>query len=259
MSAELAARRTAAEAVLADYRAALASAPLTKPPGREWMFRLASVLEDLLAAPCPAADTRRPGAIAGTLGPFETEREVRELPAVRAVYAAFDRDPGAGKMAPHSYLMLVKACEAAGIDLGGASSYDRRTLAWLAGWEPTTCAVIAGLITRAYEAGRAAAAEDTRHLDAIRGLLARFDWEHDDRQLALEAIERIADGDEDQAVELDGLEPYCAGCGADVGIFIGHGDAWLHYTGEGTAESPVELYDAGHAPEVDWRPAGGVS
>jgi hypothetical protein len=104
-----------------------------------------------------------------------------------------------------------------------------------------------------------AAAEGARRLDRIRGLLARFDWEHDDRQLALEAIERIADGDEDQAGELDGLEPYCAGCGADVGIFIGHGDAWLHYTGEGTPGNPVELYDAGHAPEVGWRPAGGVS
>lgn len=51
MSAELAARRTAAAAVLADYRAAMASAPLSKPPGREWMLRLASVLDDLLTAP----------------------------------------------------------------------------------------------------------------------------------------------------------------------------------------------------------------
>jgi hypothetical protein len=38
------------------------------------------------------------------------------------------------------------------------------------------------------------AAEDARRLDAIRGVLDHFDWEHDDRQLALEAIERIADG-----------------------------------------------------------------
>ena len=45
-----------------------------------------------------------------------------------------------------------------------------------------------------------AAAEGSRRLDAIRGVLARFDWEHDDRQLALEAIERIVD-DEDQADE----------------------------------------------------------
>jgi hypothetical protein len=97
--------------------------------------------------------------------------------------------------------------------------------------------------------------EETRRLEAIRGLLARFNWEHDDRQLALEAIERIADGDEDRAGDLDDLEPYCTACGADVGIFIGHGDAWLHYTGQGTAARPVELYDAGHAPVVAWRPA----
>jgi hypothetical protein len=38
------------------------------------------------------------------------------------------------------------------------------------------------------------AAEDTRRLGEIRALLARFDWEHDDRQLALEAIERITEG-----------------------------------------------------------------
>jgi hypothetical protein len=50
LCAELTARRVAAAAVLADYRAAVASAPLTRPPGREWTFRFASVLEDLLTA-----------------------------------------------------------------------------------------------------------------------------------------------------------------------------------------------------------------
>jgi hypothetical protein len=94
VNAELAARRTAAAAVLGDYRAELASAPLTRPPGREWMLRLASVLGDLLAA------------------------------------------------------------------LG----------------EPD------------------GATEDTQRLDRVRVVLAKFDWEHDDRQLALEAIERIVDG-----------------------------------------------------------------
>jgi hypothetical protein len=117
--AELNARRTAAAAVLGDYKAELASASLGSPPGREWMLRLASVLEDLLAV----------------LGPDD------------------DKD------------------------------------------------------------------------------------------------------DEDQGDE-DDFEPYCSTCGASIGIFIGHGDAWLHYTGEGTVASPVELYDAGHAPVVAWRPAG---
>ena len=39
-----------------------------------------------------------------------------------------------------------------------------------------------------------AEAEDTRRLDRVRVVLAKFDWEHDDRQLALEAIGRIVDG-----------------------------------------------------------------
>ena len=36
--------------------------------------------------------------------------------------------------------------------------------------------------------------EDTRRLNAIREVLAHFDWDYHDRQLALEAIERIAEG-----------------------------------------------------------------
>jgi hypothetical protein len=36
--------------------------------------------------------------------------------------------------------------------------------------------------------------DDTRRLKEIRALLAAFDWEYHDRQLALEAIERIAEG-----------------------------------------------------------------
>jgi hypothetical protein len=48
VTAELAARRTTAAAVLADYRAALASAPLGSPPGREWKLRLADALGGLL-------------------------------------------------------------------------------------------------------------------------------------------------------------------------------------------------------------------
>ena len=79
-------------------------------------------------------------------GPFDTERQARELPEVRAVYAAFDADPGAGKMAPHTRRLLAQALEAAGVELG---AYDERIAAWLAGWEPHTVAVIASWITRA--------------------------------------------------------------------------------------------------------------
>lgn len=51
-----------------------------------------------------------------------------------------------------------------------------------------------GELLRLVERVAGADAEDTRRLDAIRSVLAAFDWERDDRQLALEAIDRIADG-----------------------------------------------------------------
>jgi hypothetical protein len=86
-------------------------------------------------------------------GPYETEQQVRELPAVCAVYDAFERDPGAGKMTPHCRRILDDACSAAGVETG---AYDHRILVWLAGWGPETCAVVAGLITRAHEAGATA-------------------------------------------------------------------------------------------------------
>jgi hypothetical protein len=42
--------------------------------------------------------------------------------------------------------------------------------------------------------GEDQAGEDTRRLNRIRELLANFDWDYHDRQLALEAIERITEG-----------------------------------------------------------------
>lgn len=55
----------------------------------------------------------------------------------------------------------------------------------------------------------------------------------------------------------DDLEPYCATCGATVGIFIDHGEGWHHFRGAGTPEDPNELYDAGHEPDLAWRVPGG--
>jgi hypothetical protein len=57
-------------------------------------------------------------------------------------------------MAPHTHKMLISACVAASVELG---AYDRRIMLWLSGWEPQTCAVVTGLITRAHEAGLARA------------------------------------------------------------------------------------------------------
>jgi hypothetical protein len=99
------------------------------------------------------------------LRPFETEADVLRTPAVRAVYAAFDAAPGRGRMAPHNLAMLRQACEAAGLVLG---AYDERILAWLAGWEPQVCAVVAGLIARA----RQSAAPDPATAGTITGKVA---------------------------------------------------------------------------------------
>ena len=98
-------------------------------------------------------------------------------------------------------------------------------------------------------------------LAEVRRILAAFDWETGDRQHALEQLEQIdlaingdtAGGGEDQGAD---LVPYCSACGQPAGIFLGHGDAWRHYTGQGTVESPVELHDAGHKPVIAWREAG---
>ena len=79
-------------------------------------------------------------------GPFETERQAAESPSVRAIYEAFDRNPHVGGMAWHNHRMLDQACTAARVELG---AYDHRILAWLGGWEPSTCAVIAGIIRQA--------------------------------------------------------------------------------------------------------------
>jgi hypothetical protein len=62
-----------------------------------------------------------------------------------------------------------------------------------------------------------------------------------------ELADRIDDLDED-----DEPQAYCTACGKDIGLFIGH-EGWHHFRGEGTAASPVELYDAAHAPVVGWR------
>ena len=83
-------------------------------------------------------------------GPFETEAQASETPAVREVYEAFGASPGAGRMAPPNHQLLCGALAAAGVELG---AFDHRIVSWLAGWEPATCAVIAGLVSRAHAAG----------------------------------------------------------------------------------------------------------
>jgi hypothetical protein len=80
-------------------------------------------------------------------GPYETERE-----AAGAARHIYDSPPGTGAWGDGNHRLIEDACTAAGIQLG---AYDHRILVWLAGWEPSVCAVIAGLITRAHAAGQA--------------------------------------------------------------------------------------------------------
>jgi hypothetical protein len=97
---------------------------------------------------------------ASSVGPFETEREARESSAAQSASAqtglAVDARPEvtrtAGAAAAQravkapNLAMLTDACAAAGVELG---AYDRCILAWLAGYEPAMCAVVAGVIRRA--------------------------------------------------------------------------------------------------------------
>ena len=80
-------------------------------------------------------------------GPYETEREAWE--AVRHAY-----EPQGMSWGATGTRLLEEACTAANVTLG---AYDRRIVRWIALYEPSTIAVLAGLITRAYEAGAATA------------------------------------------------------------------------------------------------------
>lgn len=97
------------------------------------------------------------------MGPFETEREACDHPAVRAIYDAMHASLRRGVGDEENLALLDRACAAAGVHLG---SYDRRIMRWLAGWEAEACAVIAGLVARA--AGRGVTAEQ---LPAVRDAL----------------------------------------------------------------------------------------
>ena len=48
-------------------------------------------------------------------------------------------------------------------------------------------------------------------------------------------------------------EPFCAECGAAIGIFLRFGLDWRHYRGDGTIIGQIELFDPGHDPAVAWR------
>lgn len=77
-------------------------------------------------------------------GPFETESQALAVPAVRAVYRAYD--VGTTSLHDGAADLLLSACERAEVTLG---AYDRRILIWLARFEPQAAAAVAGVIARA--------------------------------------------------------------------------------------------------------------
>ena len=79
-------------------------------------------------------------------GPYETERQAAD--AARHIY---DSPADTAAWALANYDLLYAACVDAGVVLG---DYDAQILRWLAGYEPTMCAVVAGLIARAHAAGQ---------------------------------------------------------------------------------------------------------
>ena len=101
-------------------------------------------------------------------------------------------------------------------------------------------------------------------ITALREYISRaLGDERHDRQ---EALERVAgelarvsvilsaavEGNDEE----DNAEPYCLTCGEWIHMFHGV-EGWRHFRGEGSAASPVVLYDAGHEPAVAWTvPAG---
>ena len=99
------------------------------------------------------------------LGPFETEQEALASPAVQAIYAAARETSRRSVIGELGHRMLDEACGAASVELG---AYDHQIIVWLARFEPTACAVIAGLITRA----RQATVLDAASTDTIRRALA---------------------------------------------------------------------------------------
>jgi hypothetical protein len=63
----------------------------------------------------------------------------------------------------------------------------------------------------------------------------------------------VAQSDDDNPGATGEAEPACSICDAKIGIFLEHGLAWRHYTGDGTTVGQQHIYDPGHAPVATWR------
>lgn len=77
-------------------------------------------------------------------GPYQAEADTR--PVTEPIWEAFHAAPRARGTDEACYRLMRDAADAAGVEVG---AFDDRILRWLSGFEPSTCAVVAGLITRA--------------------------------------------------------------------------------------------------------------
>jgi hypothetical protein len=101
------------------------------------------------------------------------------------------------------------------------------------------------------ETAAASHAEDAGALAGIRGVLAAFDWERDDRQYALEHIERIALGD----------DPAASGADLAPAVLAGNVDltpAQLATLGQALADAIQYRDPAGACADCEAIPAAAV-
>jgi len=125
-------------------------------------------------------------------GPYDTEREAAH--AARSLGGP-PRPGWSILSAEQNRQLLTGACRAAGVGVG---AFDERILSWLAGFEDSTCAVVAGLITRARAAGQAAGRGDTALLRAVV-LAGNYTLSADETSTVLDALDVAADYKRDRA------------------------------------------------------------
>lgn len=85
-------------------------------------------------------------------GPFQTEREALSTRAAARIRAAFDAKPGVGASVPEALKVMTEAAGECGVDIGALDLITLKGIAWRETYE-TVC--VAGIIRRAFKAGKA--------------------------------------------------------------------------------------------------------
>lgn len=171
-------------------------------------------------------------------GPFEAEREARNA----ALEAGGPPRPGGSILsAAQNRQLLMGACEIAGISLG---AYDRRILDWFAGFEDAACAVIAGLIGRACQAGASRALRASGPGDNGAPAL-----DENSLRLVLDALDVAADHKRDVAANCGDCEIRPEGLCPDCETRLERADEYGRLAERLQGGGPMRAADRnGHAP-----------